>query len=76
MISSQVETHVNDDTLERYAMRPLPSPESERLEEHLLICSACRDRLQFTNEYVAAMKTAAKTQRESPATKKQDPLSG
>ena len=31
----------------------------EFLEEHLLICSECRDRLLTTDEYVAAMKAAA-----------------
>jgi hypothetical protein len=38
----------------------LPAPESERLEEHLLICSECLDRLNATDEYVAAMKAAGK----------------
>ena len=31
----------------------------KRLEEHLLICSACRDRLESTDEYLAAMRSAA-----------------
>jgi anti-sigma factor RsiW len=35
-------------------MPTLPAPESERLEEHLLTCSECRDRLESTDEYVAA----------------------
>ena len=52
--------HATDDTLERNAMRTLPAPESERLEEHLLICSACRDRLESTDQYVAAMRAAGK----------------
>jgi uncharacterized CHY-type Zn-finger protein len=43
--------HVCEDDLERYAMRTLPAPESERLEEHILICPACRDRLHATDEY-------------------------
>jgi predicted anti-sigma-YlaC factor YlaD len=42
-------------------MRTLPALESERLEEHLLICSACRDRLEAMDEYVAAMRLAAVT---------------
>jgi predicted anti-sigma-YlaC factor YlaD len=42
------------------AIRTLPAPESECLEEHLLICSECRDRLESTDEYVAAMRSAAK----------------
>ena len=41
-------------------MRTLPAAELDRLEEHLLICAECRDRLQSTDEFVAAMKAAAK----------------
>ena len=51
--------HVTDDTLERYAMRTLPAPESDHLEEHLLICQPCQDRLQATDEYVVAIRAAA-----------------
>jgi predicted anti-sigma-YlaC factor YlaD len=29
------------------------------MEEHLLICSACRDRLKSTEQYAAAMNAAA-----------------
>jgi anti-sigma factor RsiW len=59
--------HVSEDDLERYAMRTLTAPESDRLEEHLLICSACRDRIDATDEYVAAMKAAAgKIRQEEP----------
>jgi hypothetical protein len=47
------------------AMRTLPAPESGRLDEHLLICELCRDRLESTDEYVAAMKAAAEEIRES-----------
>jgi predicted anti-sigma-YlaC factor YlaD len=56
----EIVQHVSKDDLENYAMRTLPAPESERLEEHLLICSACRDRLESTEQYVEAMKAAAK----------------
>jgi uncharacterized CHY-type Zn-finger protein len=45
-------------------MRSLPAPEVESLEEHLLICSACRDRLTATDEYVTAMCSAAAKIRE------------
>ncbi|MGD0496992.1 MAG: hypothetical protein ABSC23_01005 [Bryobacteraceae bacterium] len=51
--------HVSEDDLERYAMLSLPAPESERLEEHLLMYSACRDRLESTDVYVTAMRSAA-----------------
>ena len=49
----------------RLAMWTLPAPESERLEEHLLICAECRNRLEFTDQYVAAIKAAAGKIRES-----------
>jgi hypothetical protein len=42
-------------------MRTLPAPESDHLEEHLLICEDCQDRLTATDEYVVAMKAEAKT---------------
>ena len=42
--------HVSEDGFELYAMRSLPAPESDRMEEHLLVCSACRDRLDSTHE--------------------------
>jgi hypothetical protein len=46
----EIVEHVPEDDLELYAMRTLPAPESELLEEHLLICSACRDWLESTDE--------------------------
>ena len=52
--------HIGEDDLERYAMRTLPESACATLEEHLLICQSCRDRLQTTDEYVAAMTAAAK----------------
>jgi predicted anti-sigma-YlaC factor YlaD len=61
----EIVQHATDDTLERYAMRTLPESACSTLEEHLLVCQSCRDRLQFTDEYVAAMKLAAEKIRES-----------
>lgn len=52
--------HISEEALEQYAMRTLPAAaELERLEEHLLICSECRNRLQMMDDYVAAMRSAA-----------------
>jgi hypothetical protein len=51
--------HASDDDLERYAMRTLLEAELEPLEEHLLICAECRERLDETETYVAAMRAAA-----------------
>jgi anti-sigma factor RsiW len=52
--------HISEDSLEQYAMGAFPEPEAGPLEEHLLICTACQDRLQATDDYVAAMRAAAK----------------
>jgi hypothetical protein len=51
--------HVTEDDLERYAMRTLSAPESDHLEEHGLIGQSGRDRLESTDEFVAAMRAAA-----------------
>ena len=37
--------HASDDALERYAMGRLSEPELAGLEEHLLVCESCQDRL-------------------------------
>ena len=57
--------HVPEDDLEKLAMQTLPDSETGPLEEHLLICAECRDRLESTDEYVAAMKVAAGKIRQS-----------
>jgi hypothetical protein len=51
--------HVADGTLERYALQTLPESDAGLLEEHLLICQSCRDRLQTEIDYVMAMSGAA-----------------
>jgi hypothetical protein len=57
--------HVSEEALEQYSMRSLPVSEIPPLEERLLICPECRDRLQTADEYAAAMKLAAAKIRES-----------
>jgi hypothetical protein len=42
----------------------LPKADLERLEDHLLICSECGDRLDQTKRYVAAIRAAAARIRE------------
>jgi len=51
--------HINEDDLEKYGMQTLPEAELAPLEEHLLICAECRDRLEATERYVAAIRAAA-----------------
>ena len=51
--------HTSEDDLERYVVQTLTESAAATLEEHLLICSECRDRLVDAEEYVAALQAAA-----------------
>ena len=57
-----MEGHISEDELELYAVsRGLPEGQLAVIEEHLLICEVCQDRLQELDEYVAAMREALRT---------------
>ncbi len=51
--------HITDDFLERYSMGIHPASETGPLEEHLLVCSDCQDRLDARDRFVGAMRAAA-----------------
>lgn len=51
--------HALEEDLERCSMGTLPEAEAEILEEHLLICPLCQERLTEWDEYLRAMRTAA-----------------
>jgi anti-sigma factor RsiW len=57
--------HIGEDDLEQYAMQTLPESACLTLEEHLLICPECRERLTAMDEYLAAMRSAAKQIKDS-----------
>jgi hypothetical protein len=61
----EIVKRVTDESLERYAMQMLPESELGPLEEHLLTCPNCLDRLQSAIEFVTAMRDAAVTIREA-----------
>jgi hypothetical protein len=61
----EIVQHVTDDSLERYAMQMVPESELGPMEEHLLTCPNCVDRLQAEIEFVTAMRDAAVTIREA-----------
>jgi hypothetical protein len=61
----EIVKHATDESLERYAMQLLPDSELRPLEEHLLTCPNCLDRLQSELEFVTAMRDAAVTIREA-----------
>jgi hypothetical protein len=53
-------SHVGDDDLESYSRRTLPAEAVARVELHLLTCETCRMRLTEAEEYMAAMRDAAR----------------
>lgn len=50
--------HPSDDALELYSLGRLRPSEAAAIEEHILICAECRQRLKDSDEYVAAMRQA------------------
>lgn len=52
--------HPVDDLLEQYSLGRLAGGELRRVEEHLLLCSKCQDRLTAVDSYVRAMRDGAK----------------
>ena len=50
--------HICEDLLERYALNQLVEDEQAPVEEHLLVCNVCRNRLDGVDEYIRAMRLA------------------
>ncbi len=51
--------HGTEDQLELYALGRLPDSDLPRLEEHLLACTACREKLNGTADFALAMREAS-----------------
>ncbi len=65
-MAHQTQNHPSEDALEQYALGSMPEEQAAELEEHLLICATCQDRLQETDEFIAVMREAARQWREAP----------
>ncbi len=51
--------HVSEEVLEKYSMNRLSPQETESVEEHLLVCPACQDKLDETDVFIKATRRAA-----------------
>jgi hypothetical protein len=60
MMSEPTLSHITDETLELYSMGRLSELETEKIEEHLLLCTACQDLLVKTEEFVHVARIATK----------------
>lgn len=66
MMSKTQLPHIAEDALELYVMGRLSEPETEAVEEHLLICHQCQDLLEETDEFVNAIRVAARELENEP----------
>jgi hypothetical protein len=51
--------HLRDEDFESFSMGTLSGDQLDRVEQHLLICQPCRQRVQESDAFVAAIKQAA-----------------
>lgn len=59
-MNAGLEGHYPEEIWESYAMGMLSKEQSAPLEEHLLLCPACQDVLAELDEYLEAMRSAAR----------------
>lgn len=61
------EHHPNEEQLERYAMGRLAEPEIAPIEEHLLVCEPCQDRLAIAESILPSLRRALHEVEREPA---------
>lgn len=60
-------THYDEDCLESYAMGRLREETAAELEEHLLLCEQCQERLERVDDFIRAFRIASNRTAASPA---------
>jgi hypothetical protein len=72
-IMKDIPRHVDAEDLERYSTGTSPLEAIPPIEEHLLTCDSCRNRLQETDAYLLAMRTASEQlRRDEEAAKRRE----
>jgi anti-sigma factor RsiW len=59
--------HIQEDQLDRYAMGTLPQESLAGVEEHLLVCPVCQNRLVEADQFLQAFRSAAAQLNRAPA---------
>jgi len=54
--------HITEDILEAYSLGQLSEQDAAPIEEHLLLCAACQNRLQATDLFVATIRHVLREQ--------------
>src|ERR1035438_7941822 len=66
----EIHRHVDAEALEQYSMGTSSAEMTTLIEEHLLTCGECQERLRETDDYLLAMRTASEQlQRDARGTK-------
>ena len=60
-------THIAEDALELYSLQRVSEDALPEIEEHLLICHMCQDRLEETDRFIEAMKEATSVTKLKPS---------
>ncbi len=58
LTGSSFSNHIADESLESYAMGTLAAAVAGELEEHLLVCADCQERLAQTEAFLETMRSA------------------
>lgn len=65
-MAPRTDRHLDSEAAERYSLGEIPEEELALWEEHLLICAACRSKVEAEGAYLAAMRAAgARLRREA-----------
>jgi hypothetical protein len=59
-------SHISKEQLEGYSLNRLEPAEADMVEEHLLLCEACRQQLREQDEFHATLRTALRQTPDSP----------
>ena len=59
-MKSEMKAHAPEEWLERYSMRLLTEEESESLEDHLMFCQWCQQKLESVESFLAVAREASR----------------
>lgn len=61
-------SHLTEERIESYSMGKLAESELSLVEDHLLLCGMCQEQVEKMDEYVLAIREAAKWAKDDPPT--------
>ena len=61
-------SHLTEERIESYSMGKLAEPEFALVEDHLLLCGICQEQVEKMDEFLHAVRGAAKLAKDNPPT--------